>query len=60
MTGVTEPRFMKNDLNIVKTNLEEQVKEHEESIHNLKKKQVYLETTFKNAQLHINEILGRR
>jgi hypothetical protein len=27
---------------------------------NLKKKQLYLETTFKNAQSHMNEILGRR
>lgn len=51
---------MKEDLNIVKTNMEGQIKEHEESLQNLKKKQVYLETTFKNAQSHIHEILGRR
>ena len=45
---------------MVKKNLEAQIKEQTETVENLKKKQTYLETTFKNAQSHINEILGRR
>jgi chaperonin cofactor prefoldin len=51
---------MRDDLDSVKKNLESQIKEHNGGVENLKKKQVYLETTFKNAQSHINEILGRR
>ena len=51
---------MRDDLDVVKKNLEGQIKEHNESVENLKKKQTYLETTFKNAQSHINVILGRR
>jgi hypothetical protein len=51
---------MRDDLEAVKKNLEGQIKEQNESVENLKKKQTYLETTFKNAQSHINEILGRR
>jgi prefoldin subunit 1 len=58
--GMTNLRFMRDDLDVVKKNLESQIKEHNEGVENLKKKQVYLETTFKNAQSHINEILGRR
>lgn len=53
-------RFMRDDLDSVKKNLEGQIKEQNESVENLKKKQTYLETTFKNAQSHINEILRRR
>ena len=53
-------RFMKDDLGVVKTKLEGQIKEQEDSVENLKKKQTYLETTFKNAQSHIDEILRRR
>jgi hypothetical protein len=53
-------RFMKDDLGVVKTKLEGQIKEQDESVENLKKKQTYLETTFKNAQSHIDEILRRR
>jgi prefoldin subunit 1 len=53
-------RFMRDDLNAVKKTLEGQIKEQNESVENLKKKQTYLETTFKNAQSHINDILGRR
>lgn len=45
---------------MVKKNLEVQIKEQTENVENLKKKQTYFETTFKNAQSHINEILGRR
>jgi FtsZ-binding cell division protein ZapB len=56
----TNLRFMRDDLDSVKKNLEGQIKEQNESVENLKKKQTYLETTFKNAQSHINEILGRR
>lgn len=44
----------------MKTKLEGQIKEQNESVENLKKKQIYLETTFKNAQSHIDEILRRR
>jgi len=51
---------MRDDLDVVKKNLEAQIKEQNESVENLKKKQTYLETTFKNAQSHINGILGRR
>jgi chaperonin cofactor prefoldin len=51
---------MRDDLDGVKKNLEQQITEHNQNVENLKKKQVYLETTFKNAQSHINEILGRR
>ena len=51
---------MRDDLDVVKKNLEAQIKEQNESVENLKKKQTYLETTFKNAQSHINDILGRR
>jgi len=51
---------MKDDLDVVKKNLEAQIKEQNESVENLKKKQIYLETTFRNAQSHINDILGRR
>ena len=51
---------MRDDLDVVKKNLEAQIKEQNESVENLKKKQIYLETTFRNAQSHINDILGRR
>lgn len=51
---------MKDDLKVVKKNLEVQIKELNENVENLKKKQTYLETTFRNAQSHINDILGRR
>ena len=57
---LTDARFMKDDLGQVKKTLESQIKEHNDGVENLKKKQVYLETTFKNAQSHINEILGHR
>ena len=60
-TGLgADGRFMKDDLGDVKTKLEGQIKEQDESVENLKKKQTYLETTFKNAQSHIDEILRRR
>ena len=51
---------MRGDLDVVKQNLKGQIKELDESVENLKKKQTYLETTFRNAQSHINDILGRR
>jgi hypothetical protein len=51
---------MRDDLDAVKKNLEGQIKEQNDGVENLKKKQTYLETTFKNAQSHINDILGRR
>ena len=53
-------RFIQHDLDAVKQNLEREIKEQNENVENLKKKQHYLDTTFKNAQSHINEILGRR
>ena len=53
-------RFIKDDLKVVKKKLEAQIKEQNETVENLKKKQTYLETTFRNAQSHINDILGRR
>lgn len=56
----TDDRFMKDDLGVVKKKLEGQIKEQDDSVENLKKKQTYLETTFKNAQSHIDEILRRR
>jgi hypothetical protein len=56
----TDDRFMKDDLGVVKNKLEGQIKEQDDSVENLKKKQTYLETTFKNAQSHIDEILRRR
>ena len=51
---------MKEDLTVVKKNLDNQINEQTESVDNLKKKQTYLETTYKNAQSHIQDILGRR
>lgn len=51
---------MSDDLNVVKKKMDGQIKEQTEVVENLKKKQVYLETTFRNAQSHMNEILGRR
>jgi len=57
---MADARFMKDDLGLVQKKLEGQVKEQEDSVENLKKKQTYLETTFKNAQSHIDEILRRR
>ena len=57
---MADARFMKDDLGLVQKKLEGQVKEQEDSVENLKKKQTYLETTFKNAQTHIDEILRRR
>lgn len=51
---------MKEDLDVVKGKLDTQIKDQNESVENLKKKQVYLETTYKNAQSHIQDILGRR
>ena len=51
---------MRDDLDVVKKNLEGQIKGYDENVENLKKKQTYLETTFRNAQSHINDILGRR
>jgi len=57
---MADVRFIKDDLGLVQKKLEGQVKEQEESVENLKKKQTYLETTFKNAQSHIDEILRRR
>lgn len=51
---------MRDDLDVVKKNLEGQIKDYDENVENLKKKQTYLETTFRNAQSHINDILGRR
>jgi hypothetical protein len=51
---------MRENLDVVKKNLEGQIKEQNDSVENLKKKQIYLETTFRNAQSHINDILGRR
>jgi len=57
---VTDGRFIKDDLGVVKRKLEAQITEQNESVENLKKKQNYLETTFKNAQSHIDEILRRR
>lgn len=44
----------------MKRKLEAQITAQNESVENLKKKQNYLETTFKNAQSHIDEILRRR
>lgn len=57
---MTDGRFIKDDLGVVKRKLEAQITEQNESVENLKKKQTYLETTFKNAQSHIDEILRRR
>jgi hypothetical protein len=51
---------MKEDLKAVTKTLDGQITEHNDNVLNLKKKQLYLETTFKNAQTHIHEILGRR
>jgi hypothetical protein len=51
---------MSDDLSVVKKKMDGQIKEQTEVVENLKKKQVYLETTFRNAQSHMNEILGRR
>lgn len=44
----------------VNKNLQAQIKEQDDTVQNLKKKQVYLETTFKNAKSHMSEILGHR
>ena len=60
LRAMADARFMKDDLGLVQKKLEGQVKEQEDSVENLKKKQTYLETTFKNAQSHIDEILRRR
>jgi FtsZ-binding cell division protein ZapB len=57
---VTYIRFLKEDLDTVKMKLNDQIKEQDENVDNLKKKQTYLETTYKNAQSHIQDILGRR
>jgi cell division protein FtsB len=57
---MADARFIKDDLGLVQKKLEGQIKEQEDSVENLKKKQTYLETTFKNAQSHIDEILRRR
>jgi len=51
---------MTDDLSVVKKKMDGQIKEQTDAVNNLKKKQVYLETTFRNAQSHMNEILGRR
>jgi len=51
---------MSDDLSVVKKKMDGQIKEQTDAVNNLKKKQVYLETTFRNAQSHMNEILGRR
>jgi t-SNARE complex subunit (syntaxin) len=51
---------MSDDLSVVTKKMDGQIKEQTEVVDNLKKKQVYLETTFRNAQSHMNEILGRR
>jgi len=51
---------MSDDLSVVKKKMDGQIKEQTEVVENLKKKQMYLETTFRNAQSHMNEILGRR
>jgi hypothetical protein len=51
---------MKEDLKVVTKNLDGQTTDHNDNVLNLKKKQLYLETTFKNAQMHIHEILGRQ
>ena len=51
---------MSDDLSVVKKKMDGQIKEQTEVVENLKKKQVYLETTLRNAQSHMNEILGRR
>ena len=48
------------DVLIAFLNLDREIKEQNENVENLKKKQQYLDTTFKNAQSHINEILGHR
>ena len=53
-------RFIQHDLDAIKQNLDREIKEQNDNVENLKKKQHYLDTTFKNAQSHINEILGRR
>jgi len=47
-------------MSTVKKDLAGQIKEQSETMETLKKKQAYLETTLKNAQSHMNEILGRR
>lgn len=57
---MADARFMKDDLGLVQKKLVGQVKEQDDSVENLKKKQTYLETTIKNAQSHIDEILRRR
>ena len=51
---------MKEDLDVVKRSLDSQINEQTENLENLKKKQTYLETTYRNAQSHIHDILGRR
>jgi len=51
---------LQDNIDDVKMGLQKQIKEQDESVANLKLKQTYLETTFKNAQSHINDILGRR
>lgn len=51
---------MSDNLSTVTKKMDGQIKEQTEAVVNLKKKQLYLETTFKNAQSHMNEILGRR
>ena len=60
LRAMADARFIKDDLGLVQKKLEGQIKEQEDSVENLKKKQTYLETTFKNAQSHIDEILRRR
>jgi len=51
---------MREDIDTVKKKLDSQITEQTENAENLKKKQIYLETTYKNAQSHIHDILGRR
>lgn len=57
---LADNRFMREDIDTVKKKLDGQITEQTESAENLKKKQIYLETTYKNAQSHIHDILGRR
>jgi len=53
-------RFLKEDIGVVKKSLDSQITQQNDTIQNLREKQIMVERMVKDAQSQMNEIIGRR
>jgi len=53
-------RFLKEDMSVVKKSLDSQIGKQNDTVQNLREKQIMVERMVKDAQSQMNEIIGRR